>query len=425
MNTEEHPKKALLISISEYDHLNPLDFCKNDGNEMYKLLEILGYEIPDDRKLIGGRIEYLKLRDSIIDFFSDATISPKDTVLFYFSGHGVPGDDGEHYLSTSEIDPAIPYKRGFSFDEFTRAREGCNSKTVFTILDCCYSGAAKPSKGHEVDAAKIGKEIIINKSNTPGEGRCILAACKPMQEAYEFKEQGHSFFTYYLLEGLSGGGGKCVDNDGNVTPELLNQYVDNKIGNLPPEIRPKQRPYLSCEAAGKIVLAHHPQLAPKTKINPKKQYFYDLLLGGYIAQFNLVRENPLDLQEIDLHTKDLAGVNLHGGNLEGANLQGANLEKANFKGASLKDSFFEFADLRQANLEGANLQGANLEFADLRQANLEGANLQGANLEFADLRQAHVLNMDLNGTDLREADLRETVNLPIEKKEALSRGAFV
>jgi len=90
----------------------------------------------------------------------DANINPNDTVLFYFSGHGVPGDDGEHYLSTSEIDPDIPRRRGLSFDELMKIRGDCNSKTVFTILDCCYSGVDKPSKGHEDDAAKLGKEII-------------------------------------------------------------------------------------------------------------------------------------------------------------------------------------------------------------------------------------------------------------------------
>ena len=52
-------------------------------------------DIPIKYRLIGSRIEYDKLRDSILDFFNDKTIDPKDTVLFYFSGHGVLGDDGE------------------------------------------------------------------------------------------------------------------------------------------------------------------------------------------------------------------------------------------------------------------------------------------------------------------------------------------
>ena len=85
-------------------------------------------------------MDYAQLRDSIYDFFGNSNILPKDTILFYYSGHGVLGDDGEYYLATSEIDPDRPYRRGISFNELTRARENCNSKTIFTILDCCHAG---------------------------------------------------------------------------------------------------------------------------------------------------------------------------------------------------------------------------------------------------------------------------------------------
>jgi len=65
-----------------------------------------------------------------------------------------------------------------------------------------------------------------------------LTACKPMQKAYEYKEQGHSFFTFYLAEALSNHA--CADEDGNITPYMLSEYIDNRIRSLPSEIRPKQ-----------------------------------------------------------------------------------------------------------------------------------------------------------------------------------------
>src|SRR6187200_2078652 len=98
-------KKALVVSISQYDKLAALDFCERDGNKICEILTKLGYDIPIKYRLIGGRVEYDRLRDSILQFFYDRSIDAKDTVLFYFSGHGVLGDDREHYLSTSEIDP--------------------------------------------------------------------------------------------------------------------------------------------------------------------------------------------------------------------------------------------------------------------------------------------------------------------------------
>ena len=48
-------KKALVIAVSQYDSssLKPIKFCENDGQEMYRVLKKLGYEIPDSCKLIG------------------------------------------------------------------------------------------------------------------------------------------------------------------------------------------------------------------------------------------------------------------------------------------------------------------------------------------------------------------------------------
>lgn len=55
------------------------------------------------------------------------------------------------------------------------------STRVVAILDCCYSGAAKVSKGQEDDAAKIGRASIHEKSRnllSQGQGKYILAAIK-------------------------------------------------------------------------------------------------------------------------------------------------------------------------------------------------------------------------------------------------------
>jgi uncharacterized caspase-like protein len=184
MSTEMKPvgiKRALVVAISEYDNLEPLRVCKKDGNEVLKLLEKNDYVIQKDHRLIG-RVNHSTLRDKVYDFFHDQNISPEDTILFFFSGHGIPGDDGEHYFASSEIDPDGPRKRGLSFGEYTDFMSDCNSKVIFSILDCCYSGAAKPSKGNKTAESKKGESII--KEKLEGEGKCTLSSCKPMQKSY-------------------------------------------------------------------------------------------------------------------------------------------------------------------------------------------------------------------------------------------------
>ena len=70
-------KKGIVIGISDYDLLQPLDFCKTDGTKMYDLLRSLGYEILDRNKLIG-RVEREGMRDAIIDFFLEIGMSDQE-----------------------------------------------------------------------------------------------------------------------------------------------------------------------------------------------------------------------------------------------------------------------------------------------------------------------------------------------------------
>jgi hypothetical protein len=94
-----------------------LSFCKNDGQEIFNTLVALEYEISNNYALLGY-VKWERMRDVIYDFFSEET-KPQDTLLLYYSGHGVPDIDGDVYLATSEIQPSRPSKRGFNFNELT------------------------------------------------------------------------------------------------------------------------------------------------------------------------------------------------------------------------------------------------------------------------------------------------------------------
>jgi uncharacterized caspase-like protein len=208
------------------------------------------------------------MRDSIYDFFRAEDINHNDTLLFYYSGHGVPDDDQDVFLATSDIDPNIPSRRGFNFNELTKIMGDSRSTSVVAILDCCYSGSAKISKGNEGDAARLGISTIRRQSENVavrGEGVCILAASQAQGEAYKLKERNHSVYTYYLLEALNGKAVEAIDNYGNLTVDSLSKYVHISLMSDPSK-SPKQKPVRIMEASGDIVLAHYPGLAKTRKL---------------------------------------------------------------------------------------------------------------------------------------------------------------
>src|SRR5690242_1097274 len=176
---------ALIIAVSEYGNheLQPLNFCRNDGIELSQFLTSKGYEIPNNRKLIG-KVPFDTMRRAINNFFTDNNIKTDDILVFYYSGHGIPHAYGRYYLASSDIDPNAPINEGFSFDDLEYLINSCNSSKTVTILDCCYSGAAKLAKGQENVAATLGTNIMNDKKKElQGEGKYLLAASQAYQEA--------------------------------------------------------------------------------------------------------------------------------------------------------------------------------------------------------------------------------------------------
>jgi len=302
MVQSEQRKKALVIAVSEYDEnssLNKLPFCKKDGDEMLALLKGLGYEIKNQDGLIG-QVDGTLMQDCIYEFFKDDDIKSDDTILFYFSGHGVPGE-GDFFLASSNIDPRKPKMRGFSFADLNGEITHCRAKRTVVILDSCYAGSLDISGKSSESALASAAKNQLSTTFKEGEGNCLLSSCMGFQESFATAEGDHSFFTNYLLKGLRGAEGKSVDENGIVTPESLMSYIDREIDNMKEKV---QTPFRKIESAGKIMLAAHPELASATNaklISEKRtkirKMLADLLSNGTISQRILTK--ALDVSNLD------------------------------------------------------------------------------------------------------------------------------
>jgi uncharacterized protein YjbI with pentapeptide repeats len=413
-------RKALIIGISKYNHNNKfsnLDFCENNANEIYSILKAQGYNVPGNALLVG-RVEWTRMRDEIIDFFENSTLKPDDMLFFYFSGHGhLYKNTSRTYLSTSEIDPGSPKKRGISFEDLATYINDSNSKRIIAVLDCCYSNSleavagiggekeksAKAEKGEEMaDRANTNMRKAIEHLIRSGQGKCILASSLEEQRSFKMKDQQYSTFTYFLIQALRGANGESVDINGDVTLELLSSYVNKKIYGLSTI---KQKPIRKIEVTGQITLAHYPTLAKRQQqTSQKNSHLIQLLRKGKIDEFNEIRKRD-NYSRLDFYNVDLSGLSLSRADLRKSNLISANLGES-----KLQHATFEETTLLGARLEGADASKANLSKADLLEADLEGTNLEGAdaskaNLSKADLVEADVSKADLVGANLSLANL--------------------
>jgi hypothetical protein len=88
INGKAARRKALIVGISDHTNLQRLDFCKNNGTEVYEVSSSLGFDISEKNKL-AGEAKWEKVRDTIYDFFVNNRNGHDDTLLFYYSGYVV------------------------------------------------------------------------------------------------------------------------------------------------------------------------------------------------------------------------------------------------------------------------------------------------------------------------------------------------
>ena len=83
------------------------------------------WNLLDMRFLLLGEVKEEKVKDAIYGFFSDNNHAD-DTLLFYYSGHGVSDVDGNTYLAPSDIDLTNQVEEAFLLKYFQKGWKGKN-----------------------------------------------------------------------------------------------------------------------------------------------------------------------------------------------------------------------------------------------------------------------------------------------------------
>ena len=225
----------------------------NDAKELADVLR--------DRTI--GKFEVTQVRNrrkaalerTIEGFFAGRAVD--DTLLLYFSGHGVKDDYGRLYLAAQDTKRGLLRSTAIS-DAFLKDVMGTSrARSQILILDCCFGGAFAASllhKGH-ADTVEVNERF-------QGEGRVILTASTAMEFAFEEDRQEDqtpilSVFTRTVVEGLRTGKADD-DNDNLISVQDLYTYAHKRIA-LPGS---RQTPTISTIGQeGSIYVAWVPEAA--------------------------------------------------------------------------------------------------------------------------------------------------------------------
>jgi hypothetical protein len=259
-------KWALVIGVQDYSRgrgfaslqcavRDARDFCARLVDEDYG-----GYAQDHVKLLVSGGAEterptnanILSALHWLAEESTKGGAGPPDTVLVYFSGHGLE-KDGKSYLIPEDAlrdelaNTAVPLER--VSDLLGR----CKARKQIVILDACRS-QSRSDKGREdrqtVEMARALEEFAR------ATGRVVLTSCSEGEASYETSDQQHSAFTQALLDGTESG---SADSDGDGVVSITEAQVF-AAGKLPVQGDRAQRPKLhAIEADATIPLMWYPR----------------------------------------------------------------------------------------------------------------------------------------------------------------------
>lgn len=202
-------RKALIVGIDYYQHVNSLYGCVNDAHSVESVLKRNdGGTINFDCNLLTATneeniITRNKLKDSIVELFD----TDADVALFYFAGHGHLESSGGYIISSD----ATRGDEGVSLNDILNYANNSPARNKLIILDSCHSG--------------IAGNVFNDEVTTLSEGVTVLTAST--EDQYAMEENGSGVFTNLLVDALNGGASNLT---GDVTPGSIYAHIDQSLG---------------------------------------------------------------------------------------------------------------------------------------------------------------------------------------------------
>ncbi|MGO3357418.1 MAG: caspase family protein [Bifidobacterium crudilactis] len=204
-------RKALIVGIDHYDHINSLRGAVNDAHNVKTVLErhadgTLNFAQP---RLMtgtgpGSGVTRSELRIAAQELFAEDS----DVALFYFSGHGYIDSTGG-FLCTSDCTSGDD---GLALGDIMTFASKSPAKNKVILIDSCHSGVAGTSPTSS-QIAEIREGVTILTASTA--------------EQYAVESNGSGVFTSLLVDALNGAAANLV---GEVTPGSVYAHIDQSLG---------------------------------------------------------------------------------------------------------------------------------------------------------------------------------------------------
>jgi peptidoglycan/xylan/chitin deacetylase (PgdA/CDA1 family)/uncharacterized caspase-like protein len=220
---------AAIIGIDDYANWQKLQYAVHDALGVKDMLiQKYGFKPDHVFTLLDAQATRQNILSLLGDKLGGATVQREDRVLVFFAGHGATRKlaSGRELGYIIPVDADLTNFEGsaISMTNFQDISEAIPAKHVLFVMDSCYSGLALTRGGGIAPSQNYLNEISRR------EARQMFTAGGADQQVADNGPNGHSVFTWTLLQGLDGRAD--LNGDGVITATELAAYVAPAVSAL-------------------------------------------------------------------------------------------------------------------------------------------------------------------------------------------------
>lgn len=210
---------AIVVGIDDYAKWPKLHYAVRDARAIRDMLiQKLGFAAEQVVTLENQEATRAGILNLFHDRLGHAGMKKNDRLFVFFAGHGATRQlsSGRDlgYIVPVDSDPDKFATDAIPMTELQNIAESVVAKHALFVMDACYSG---------LGLTRGGASSNFLRDNAKRLGRQMLTAGGADQLVADGGPNGHSVFTWALLQGLAGKGD--LNGDGIVTATELAAYV--------------------------------------------------------------------------------------------------------------------------------------------------------------------------------------------------------
>ena len=211
---------ALIIGIDDYADVPDVPFARHSAKLFAEIARKKWGVLPEnlilltDMEATNGR-----LRARIKTLFN--RLGPKDRLLVYYAGHGVPSQDGKTaYLLAQDGGPGGYEEADLQLESFYRQIEESRVGQASVFIDACFSG--RSGKDSIVFEGVGGITLVPRTAVKPNGKLTVITAGRKDQFSNQDKTHGHRLFGYHLMKSM-------LEAPGNLNMTTLHEQIRDRV----------------------------------------------------------------------------------------------------------------------------------------------------------------------------------------------------